>query len=137
MLPVSSADADIYDRLMTVIETSQGRLAILIAVCDERGLRERIIRSYEEEARQAQIAPYRIELSRVGSIRGKLLELRQAHTYLQEGGEAVVTVTGAELLPGFNILAEDTQKTPLEDFLAICNGQGRECGNFRSQSYYG
>ena len=116
MLPVSSADADIYDRLMTVIETSQGRLAILIAVCNERSLRERIIQSYEEEARQAQIAPYRIELSRGGSIRGKLLELRQAHTYLQEGGEAVVTVTGAELLPGYNLTAEDLQKTPLEEF---------------------
>ena len=116
MLPVSPADADTYDRLMTVIETSQGRLAILIAVCDGRGLRERIIQSYEEEVRQAQIQPYRIELSRGGSIRGKLLELRQTHTYLQEGGEAVVTVTGAELLPGYNLTAEDVGKTPLEEF---------------------
>ena len=116
MLPVSPAYADIYDRLMTVIETSQGRLGILIAVVDERRLREQIIQSYEQEARQAQIEPYRIELGRGGSLRGKLAELREAHPHLQEGGAAVITVTGAELLLRFNLRAEDEQKTPLEEF---------------------
>ncbi len=116
MLPVSSTYADIYDRLMTVIETSQGRLGILIAAVDERQLREQIIQSYEQEARQAQIEPYRIELGRGGSLRSKLAELREAHPHLQEGGEAVITVTGAELLLRFNLRAEDEQKTPLEEF---------------------
>ncbi len=116
MPSLSPNHEDTYDRLIAAIETSQGRLAILIAVCDGRSLREQVIRSYEAEARQAQIAPYRIELSWGGSIRGKLLELRQAHIYLQEGGEAVVTVTGAELLPGYNLTAEDVGKTPLEEF---------------------
>jgi len=116
VLPVSPAYADIYDRLMTVIETSQGRLGILIAVVDERRLREQIIQSYEQEARQSQIEPYRIELGRGGSLRSKLAELREAHPHLQEGGEAVITVTGAELLLRFNLRAEDDQKTPIEEF---------------------
>lgn len=51
---------EMYDRLMSLIENSQGRLAPIVVACDDLRLREQIVMRYETEARQAKIRPYRI-----------------------------------------------------------------------------
>jgi hypothetical protein len=45
----SEAENYSYDRLMVSIELGLGRLSLLIAVCDDAGLRERVINRYREE----------------------------------------------------------------------------------------
>ncbi|BAU12956.1 G-protein-signaling modulator 2 [Leptolyngbya sp. NIES-3755] len=89
---------EIYDRLISLIENSQGRLAPIVVACDDLRLRDRMIVRYENEARQAKIRPYRIVLGKEPSLRSNLAKLKEQDEYLQNNGEAVFTVTGAELL---------------------------------------
>jgi tetratricopeptide (TPR) repeat protein len=88
----------VYDRLISLIENTQGRLAPIIVACDDFKLRQRLIERYEQDARAAKIQPYRIVLGEEPSMRAGLAKLKAAHPYLQTGGEAVFTVTGAEVL---------------------------------------
>jgi tetratricopeptide (TPR) repeat protein len=105
-----------YEELITLIETSQGRLAPIIVACDDRALREHIVSRYELEARQAKIQSYRIVLGEEPSLKGELVRLKQTDLYLQRGGEAVFTVTGAEVLLRVNLRSEDTRQTQLDKF---------------------
>lgn len=89
---------EMYDRLISLIENSQGRLAPIVVACDDLRLREQIVMRYETEARQAKIRPYRIVLGKEPSLRSGLAKLKEQDEYLQNDGEAVFTVTGAELL---------------------------------------
>ena len=100
---------EIYDQLISLIENSQGRLAPIIVSCDDSALRQRIIMRYETEARQAKIRPYRIVLGQEPSMRAGLEALKQQETHLQQGGAAVFTVTGADLLLRVTIDPQEEQ----------------------------
>lgn len=100
MTPVTLSEANevTYESLIFLIRESQGQLAPIIVACDDMRLRRRIIERYEAEARAAKIVNYRIVLGREPSIRAALAKLKEEHQHLQHDGEAVFTVTGAELL---------------------------------------
>ncbi|MGI0493811.1 tetratricopeptide repeat protein [Alkalinema pantanalense CENA528] len=74
-----------------------------------------MIARYEQEAREGKIRPYRIELEREPSVRSELAKLRDGEPYLQRGGAAVFTVTGAEVLLRLKLRSEDEQ-SDLEQF---------------------
>jgi len=100
---------EIYDQLISLIENSQGRLAPIIVACDDMPLRDRMIARYELEARRGKIRPYRIVLGQEPSLRAALEALTQEDYHLQEGGEAVFTVTGTELLLRVTLNPQDEQ----------------------------
>jgi tetratricopeptide (TPR) repeat protein len=87
-----------YDQLISLIENSQDRLALIIVGCDDRGVRDRVVERYEAEAKVAQIRPYRIVLGENLSLRSGLASLAETEADLREGKAAVFTVTGADLL---------------------------------------
>ncbi|MCY7278200.1 MAG: tetratricopeptide repeat protein, partial [Phormidesmis sp. CAN_BIN44] len=82
-----------YDSLISLIENTQDRLALIIVACDDLRLRQRVVDRYEAEARQAKIRSHRIVLGTEPSLRSGLAKLA-----LRQGNAAVVTVTGAEWL---------------------------------------
>jgi tetratricopeptide (TPR) repeat protein len=91
-----SDNLDSYDGLIVSIEASESRLSLLIAVCDDTNFRDRIIDRYELELEPA-IKSYRIKLDRgEPSLRAALARLTASDAYLQNGGQAVITVTGTE-----------------------------------------
>ena len=91
-----SDNLDSYDGLIVSIEASESRLSLLIAVCDDTNFRDRIIDRYELELEPA-IKSYRIKLDRGEPIlRAALARLIASDEYLQNGGQAVITVTGTE-----------------------------------------
>ncbi|NEQ28474.1 MAG: tetratricopeptide repeat protein, partial [Microcoleus sp. SIO2G3] len=100
---------DTYESLISLIENSQGRLAPIIVACDDWALRQRVIDRYEAEAREAKIIPYRVVLGREPSVRAALAKLKEENEYLQRGGEAVFTVTGAETLLRVKLKPDDEQ----------------------------
>ncbi len=87
-----------YDDLVGAIEASDGVLSLLIAVCDDSGLRDQIINRYEAEL-QSQMRCYRLPIIRgEPSLRQTIAQAVQGDEYLAQGGRAVFTVTGAEQL---------------------------------------
>jgi tetratricopeptide (TPR) repeat protein len=102
-------NAQTYETLISLIENSQGRLAPIIVACDDWALRQRLIDQYELEARQAKIRPYRVKLGQEPSVRAALVRLKEEHDHLQRGGEAVFTITGAEVLLRVTLKPEDEQ----------------------------
>ncbi|MDA0673183.1 MAG: hypothetical protein O3C67_05695 [Cyanobacteria bacterium] len=112
MTPVADTqmqNAQTYETLISLIENSQGRLAPIIVACDDWELRQRLIDKYELEARQAKIRPYRVKLGQEPSVRAALVRLKAEHDHLQRGGEAVFTITGAEVLLRVTLKPEDEQ----------------------------
>jgi tetratricopeptide (TPR) repeat protein len=104
-----SQNKETYDQLISLIENSQGRLAPIIVACDDSRLRQQMVMRYEAEARRAKIRPYRIVLGQEPSLRAGLVALKQEEPHLQQGGEAVFTVTGAELLLRVKFNPQDEQ----------------------------
>ncbi len=103
-----------YDGLVAAIEASDGVLSLLLAVCDDPQLREATIRRYEAEL-QPKILPYRIEMPRTEpSLRRVIAEKIAQEPYLQMGGRAVLTVTGAE---GLSFLTLGDEKSEQDTFL--------------------
>ena len=100
---------EVYDQLISLIETTQGRLAPILVGCDDAQLRQRAIDRYEGEAAKAKIRAYRIVLGQEPSVRAGLMALRERETYLQAGGNAVFTVTGAEWLLRIKVNSADEQ----------------------------
>jgi len=95
-LELTDPNADSYDDLLVSIEASEGKLSLLIAVCDDGNFREQIIQKYEAEL-GPDIRPYRVTLARgEPSLRAAIAQLVQSDEYLQQGGRAVLTVTGIE-----------------------------------------
>ncbi|HEY9749534.1 MAG TPA: tetratricopeptide repeat protein [Allocoleopsis sp.] len=87
-----------YDDLVGAIEASEGILSLLIAVCDDSTLRDQIIDRYEAEL-QSQMRCYRLPIIRgEPSLRQTIAQAVQGDEYLEQGGRAVFTVTGAEQL---------------------------------------
>ncbi len=99
-----------YEDLLVSIEASEERLSLLIAVCDDSNYRDRIIERYEAEL-QPEIRPYQVTLARgEPSLWAAIAELVQADEYLQNGGRAVLTVTGAEKLYFLKLGAERSEQ---------------------------
>jgi hypothetical protein len=107
---------EIYQSLISLIENSQGRLAPIIAACDDSEVRDRTILQYEVDAQHLNIKAYRIVLSREPSIRAELAKLKEADPYLQQGSAAVFTVTGADLLSRVKSSDIDGEQTEIDKF---------------------
>jgi tetratricopeptide (TPR) repeat protein len=108
------ANATAYEDLVAAIEASDGVLSLLLAVCDDPQLREATIQRYEAEL-QPKILPYRIEMPHTEpSLRRMIAEKIAQEPYLQDGGRAVLTVTGAE---GLSFLTLGDEKSEQDTFL--------------------
>jgi tetratricopeptide (TPR) repeat protein len=111
---LDAANATAYEDLLAAIEASDGVLSLLLAVCDDPQLREATIRQYEAEL-QPKILPFRIELPRAEpSLRRAIAEKIAQEPYLQSGGQAVLTVVGAE---GLSFLTQGDEKSEQDQFL--------------------
>ncbi|MEH1957405.1 tetratricopeptide repeat protein [Nostoc sp.] len=88
-----------YQKLIVALEASQGILNLLIAVCDDRNLREKLIRQYETELRQQDFLTYRIRVrNQDPSLRYAVAQLIEAEPDLQQDKPAVITVLGIDEL---------------------------------------
>ncbi|MGI0492949.1 tetratricopeptide repeat protein [Alkalinema pantanalense CENA528] len=87
-----------FVRLVTVIEASDGKLNLLLAVCDRPVERDAWIRRYEAELQAQGLRCYRVQLAqRSPSLKQSLLALQEQGGVL--GAGAIVSVLGAtELL---------------------------------------
>ena len=87
-----------YENLLVSIEANKDKLNLLIGACDDGNLRDEIIQRYEAEL-EPDIRRYRVVLGRgEPSLRAAIEEVVKNDQYLQQGGRAVLTVTGAEQL---------------------------------------
>jgi tetratricopeptide (TPR) repeat protein len=100
----------VFDDLIVAVEASDEVLSLLLAVCDEPQLRDEIIQRYEAEL-QSSIRPYQVALSRKEpSLREAIAEVAKNDLYLQSGGRAVITVTGADRLLSRRLGEERSEK---------------------------
>lgn len=115
-IDISPQNEDVYDELVTVIENSVGTFAPIIAVCEDRRLRERIIQRYEEEL-SPQFRTYRLKLNtQEPSLRAALAEWATQPNAPKAGEPTVITVTGTEELLWLNLQADSTEKSELDKF---------------------
>jgi tetratricopeptide (TPR) repeat protein len=109
-LDLGEDNEKLYDDLIVAVEASDKVLSLLLAVCDEPQLRDEIIQRYEAEL-QPRICPYQVLLSRKEpSLREAIAEVFKNDTYLQSGGRAVITVTGADRLLSRRLGEEQSEK---------------------------
>jgi len=106
-----------YEELVTVIESSQGTLALLIAVCDSRTLRSQIIDRYEREL-LPNIYTVRLQLNqKEPSLRAAIDHWLTTNPWVKEQQRPIVlTVTGAEDLLWLNLRSDDEDATQLDKF---------------------
>jgi tetratricopeptide (TPR) repeat protein len=89
----------VYEELLGSIIASQRIFSLLIAVCNDVNLRSKVIGKYEEDLSSYNIRSFSIKLDKnEPSLTSALRELIQEYEYLQNEGEAVLTVIGAESL---------------------------------------
>ena len=87
-----------YEGLIVSLEANQGRLNILICVCDQEKLREEIIDRYSKELEPV-IPCYRIDLDqKEPSLRAAIASLVSRKPELLQSKNAVITTTGVEKL---------------------------------------
>ncbi|MEW6498823.1 MAG: tetratricopeptide repeat protein, partial [Cyanobacteriota bacterium] len=99
-----------YDDLLVSIEANTDKLNLLIGVCDDSNLRDEIIQQYEAEL-EPDIRCYQVILGRgEPSLRAAIEQVVQNDEYLQQGGRAVLTVTGAEQLFVLKLGAERSEQ---------------------------
>jgi tetratricopeptide (TPR) repeat protein len=99
-----------YDRLIVSIEASLGSLNLLIACCDDSGLRDRLIEDYEQEL-EPDIQRHRVQLNQQEpSLRAALAQVVTTQPQLQPGQRAVLTVLGAEQLYFLRLGEERSQQ---------------------------
>jgi hypothetical protein len=111
-------DQHSYDRLMVALEASQGKLDLLIAVCDDSNLQETVIQTYIAELQQQDIAHYRVFVQRRDpSLRYTLQQLVQQQPELQQQGSGVVTVQGLNDLLGVRLGAATSEQERLLGYL--------------------
>ena len=124
----------VYDDLIVAVEASDEVLSLLLAVCNEPQLRDEIIQRYEAEL-QPSIRPCQVALSqKEPSLREAIAEVAKNDSYLQSGGRAVITVTGADRLLSRRLGEERSEK---EIFLVTCSGQEKAYGNIPIRLFYG
>jgi tetratricopeptide (TPR) repeat protein len=112
----NSKNRETYEDLIASIELCQETLCLLIAVCDDFPLREKIIAAYEREARSLKIQSYRVALGKEPNLKGEIAKLQQNNPDLQANNPAVITVIGAEKLLSISISEEDKKQTELDKF---------------------
>ena len=99
-----------YEDLLVSIEANKDKLNLLIGVCDDGNLRDEIIQHYEAEL-EPDICRYRVVLGRgEPSLRAAIEAVVQNDEYLKQGGQAVLTVTGAEQLFLLKLGAERSEQ---------------------------
>ncbi len=114
---LSEVNQDALDDLLVAIEASGRRLGIFIAVCDDPQLKAEIISRYEQ-ALAPEFRPYRLALDAdEPSLKALLSAQMQADEYLQQGGQAVMTILGAEGLRSLRFEAEKSQQETFFGYL--------------------
>ncbi|MDJ0733398.1 MAG: tetratricopeptide repeat protein [Nostocaceae cyanobacterium] len=94
----NAQNQDAYDDLIVSIEAGEGKLSLLIAVCDYADLKNQIIDCYEKEL-QPHFRSYRAVLNeKEPNLKAAIQELVEKSEYLQQHQPAVITVTGTEKL---------------------------------------
>ncbi|MEM8503457.1 MAG: hypothetical protein AAF716_09920 [Cyanobacteria bacterium P01_D01_bin.1] len=110
---LSEVNQDALDNLLVAIEASGRRLGIYIAVCDEPQLKAEIVDRYERELSPA-FRHYRLTLNAdEPSLKALLIAQVRSDDYLQQGGQAVMTILGAERLRS---LRSGTERSQQETF---------------------
>ncbi|NER39981.1 MAG: hypothetical protein F6J93_39645 [Oscillatoria sp. SIO1A7] len=95
----ATQNEDSYDELVESIAAIKDKMSLLIAVCDDSILRDRVIQGYETELEPLGFSAYRLKLARgEPSLRAAIAEVVQKESYLSQGGIAVLTVTEIEKL---------------------------------------
>lgn len=104
-----------YEELIVAIEARPDKMNLLLAVSSDNATRDRLIADYEAEL-DSDIRCYRIKLPRdEPSMRLAITtNLVEKETYLQRGGKAVVTVTGADELRDYR--RDDEERSEREVF---------------------
>ncbi len=100
-----------FRMLVLSIEASDGILNLLLAICDDRNLRDQLIEDYETELRSQNIRPYRVRLeAQQPSLRQTLAQLVESEPALQQGDRAVITVLGADNLVGIRLNQDKSEQ---------------------------
>jgi tetratricopeptide (TPR) repeat protein len=107
-----------YDRLIVALEASQGKLDLLIAVCEDRNLQAQIIDQYEQALRQQQIPCWRVFIRyQQPSLRLALETLIAQKPQLQQGESGMVTVLGIDSLIPVRLGAAQSQREQFMGYL--------------------
>ncbi|MGG6241012.1 tetratricopeptide repeat protein [Nodosilinea sp. AN01ver1] len=102
-------------RLVWSIQSSYGRLNLLVAICDNWKYRDEIIDTYEAELREKGTRCDRIRIDlRQPSLKQSLQEHVEQEPELETSPAAVVTVLGADELLGLRL---NQERSALEQFL--------------------
>jgi tetratricopeptide (TPR) repeat protein len=89
---------DAYDDLIVSIEAGEGKLNLLIGVCDRDDFRNQIIYRYETELKP-HFCTYRVTLDeKEPNLKAAIQQLLEKEECLQQYQPAVITVTGTEKL---------------------------------------
>ncbi|WP_218080811.1 tetratricopeptide repeat-containing protein [Anthocerotibacter panamensis] len=107
-----------YDDLIVSIEAAQGRLNLLIAVCDDSRLRDEMINRYERELEPQGIHSYRITFEREEpSLRYAIAQLVERDEYLSNHHQAVLSVIGTAGLYTLRLGAERSEEEKFFGYL--------------------
>ncbi|MEM8779256.1 MAG: tetratricopeptide repeat protein, partial [Cyanobacteria bacterium P01_G01_bin.49] len=106
-----------YQKLLSVIEASENTLSLLIAVCDDRYLRDKIIEAYETEL-LPNIQSYQICIDQdEPSLKAAINKIIQSENFINCKKNAVLTVIGAEDLLFIHRNGEKSQQDKLFGYL--------------------
>ncbi|NEP20136.1 MAG: tetratricopeptide repeat protein, partial [Leptolyngbya sp. SIO4C1] len=93
-----------FRKLVLSIKANARRLDLLLAICDDRNLQDRLITAYEAELNAQGIIPFRARLDpKQPSLRATLEALVAQQPALQAGEPALVTVLNANELLGVRL----------------------------------
>ncbi|MDJ0511061.1 MAG: tetratricopeptide repeat protein, partial [Crocosphaera sp.] len=95
-LKLSNENNRNYQKLLSVIEASENTLSLLIAVCDDRQLRDKIIEAYEKEL-SPNIVSYNSRLDQnEPSLRAAIYKIVQSEEFKKNQKYTLLNITGAE-----------------------------------------
>ncbi|MEL7069180.1 MAG: tetratricopeptide repeat protein [Cyanobacteria bacterium J06581_3] len=114
---LSAENQDALDNLLVAIEANGRRLGIFIAVCDDPQLKEDIISRYEQTLAPA-FQHYRLTLDAdEPSLKALLIQQVKQNAQLQQDGQAVMTILGAERLRTLKFDAAQSQQEAFFGYL--------------------
>ena len=100
-----------FRKLVLSIQANPQELNLLLAVCDDANLREKLISEYERELRAVGFRAFRTRLKlKQPSLRASLAELVQENDELEAEEPAVVTVLDASYLLGVRLSEEKSEQ---------------------------
>ena len=100
-----------FRKLVLSIKANTQRLDLLLAICDDRNLQDRLITAYESELKDQGIDPFRARLDlKRPSLRATLEDLVAQNPVLRAGDPAVVTVLNANELLGVRLTDEKSEQ---------------------------